>query len=450
MINKEERWSNHSLFILIWPLIIEQVLAVTMGAADTIMVTSVGEFAVSGVNIIDNINNLLIIAFTALSTGGAVVVSQFIGRKDSQKVNIASRQLYYIVASVSVIIMVIAVSMRHIIILFFYGNIETDVMDAASVYFLITAISYPFLAIYSASAALFRAAGNSKITMRIALMVNIINIAGNYYLIYHVKIGTAGAAISTLVSRIIAAVILTVLLMNNRRGSLNINGLFKMQFNRPIIDSILKVGIPSGLESSMFQVGRLFTQRLFTPFGTSAFAANAVTSVINSFSFMPGTAFGLALLTVVGQCIGAGDYDGAKRYAAKILKIAWVTIFLMSLGIYLSMDNLIGLFHLGPDAYQMTKTFLSIHCITMALVWVFAFALPNALRAAGDARYVMVAASVTMWTIRVSAAYFLVYLLKMGPISVWLAMGADMTARAICFLTRWMGGKWKDKKVISD
>ncbi|MDR0314109.1 MAG: MATE family efflux transporter, partial [Treponema sp.] len=196
-----ERWNNRALFQLIWPLIIEQILAVTMGTADTIMVSSVGEHAVSGVNIIDNINNLLIIAFTALSTGGAVVVSQYLGRRDPKNASLAGRQLIYVVTVVSLLLMGVALIFRKPIITFFYGNIESDVMSSAAIYFLITAISYPFLAIYSASAALYRASGNSKVTMRIALMVNIINIAGNAFLIYGLKIGATGAAISTLVSR---------------------------------------------------------------------------------------------------------------------------------------------------------------------------------------------------------------------------------------------------------
>ena len=445
-----EKWDNRSLFILIWPLVIEQILAVTMGAADTVMVSSVGEYAVSGVNIIDNINNLLIIAFIALSTGGAVVVSQYIGRRDNQKVNMASRQLFYFVIVISVFMMLIALGLRVPIIIFFYGNIGPDVLEAASIYFMITAISYPFLAVYSASAALFRAAGNSKVTMRIAILVNVIHIGLNYVLIYHVKIGIAGAAISTLVSRILAAIILMTLLVKNRRGPLNLEGLLKISINRPILQSILKIGIPSALESSMFQIGRLFTQRLFAPFGTYAMAANAVTSVINSFSFMPGNAFGLALLTVVGQCVGAGDYEGAKRYANKLIKISFIVIFILSLLIYIFMDPLTNLFSLSPEARELTKTFVSVHCITMALAWTFSFALPCALRAAGDARFVMIAAAITMWTVRVSGAYFMVYVVKAGPLSVWLAMGGDMLARGTIYLTRWLSGKWREKKVLSD
>ncbi|MCL2478253.1 MAG: MATE family efflux transporter, partial [Treponema sp.] len=446
----KERWDNRSLFVLIWPLIIEQILTVTMGTADTIMVSSVGEFAVSGVNIVDNINNLLIIAFTALSTGGAVVASQFIGRRDNQKVNIASCQLFYIVTAVSVLMMIITLSLRRQIIILFYGDIEADVMGAASIYFLISAISYPFLAIYSASAALFRAAGNSQVTMRIALMVNIIHIVGNSFFIYILKIGVAGVAVSTLASRFLAAIILTFLLMRNRRGAVNLDGLFKFQLNFPILKSILNIGIPSALENSMFQIGKLFTQRLFTPFGTSAFAANAVTNTLNSFSFMPSNAIGIALITVVGQCIGAGDLPSAKKYTVKLMKIAWVVIFIMSALMFFFKDPMIHLFNLGPDAHNLTRDFLNVYCVSMAIAYAFAFTLPYALRAAGDAKYVMITAAVTMWTVRVTGAYFLVYVLKTGPVGVWLAMGMDLVARGICFTFRWLRGKWQNKKVLAD
>ena len=443
-----ERWDNKALFHLIWPLVIEQILAVTMGTADTIMVSPVGEFAVSGVNIVDNINNLLIIAFTALSTGGAVVASQYIGRKDSKNASLAARQLIYIVTIVSLLTMIIALCFRRPLISLIYGNLEPDVMNAAAIYLLITAVSYPFLAVYSASAAIFRASGNSKITMGIALMVNVINISGNALFLYGFKFGAGGVAASTLISRVMAAIILTAMLIRDKKGPVSLSGVFKIHFVRPMLKSILNVGIPSGLESSMFQFGRLFTQRIFATFGTVALAANAVGSSISSFSFMPGMAYAMALLTVVGQCVGAGDYQAAKRYTVKIMKIAFITLFFVSLLIFLFMENLIGFFNLSPAAEDMAKTFIRVHCISMAFGWAFSFALPNALRAAGDARFVMIAATISMWTVRVSAAYLLTYVAGVGPIGVWLAMGGDFFVRGTIFVTRWLRGKWQDKKVI--
>jgi putative MATE family efflux protein len=445
-----EQWNGRALFRLLWPLIIEQILAVTMGAADTMMVSTVGEFAVSGVNIIDNINNLLIIAFMALSTGGAVVTSQYIGRRDVKNSSLAAKQLVYIVLLASLAIMGVALAFRRSIVRLLYGNIEAPVMDAAAIYFLITALSYPFLALYNSGAALFRSMGNSRVTMLIALLVNILNIGGNIIFIYGLRIGVAGAALSTLLSRIIAACISLGLLTRNRCSPVSLAGILKVRLVRPMIRNILNVGIPSGLESSMFQIGRLLTQRIFTSFGTRAFAANAIASVINSFSFMPGMAYGMALLTIVGQCVGAGDYGAAKKQTARIMKIAYITVFIISASIYIFMEPLVSLFNLSPEAHDMAKTFLRVHCISMALGWPLSFALPNALRAAGDARYVMIVASASMWTVRVSAAYLLAYLLGVGPLGVWLAMGADFVVRGSCYLTRWRRGRWQTKRVIEE
>ena len=445
-----DQWNNRTLFRLLWPLIIEQLLAVTMGAADTMMVSTVGEFAVSGVNIIDNINNLLIIAFSALATGGAVVTSQYIGRRDTKNSSLASKQLIYIVLLTSLFIMGVAIGFRRPIIRLLYGKVEHDVMDAASVYFFITALSYPFLALYNANAALFRSMGNSRGPMLIALLVNILNIGGNIFFIYSLRIGVAGAALSTLISRIIAAALTFGILTRNRTIPVSLSGILKIRFSRPMIHNILNVGIPSGLESSMFQIGRLLTQRIFTTFGTRAFAANAIAGVINSFSFMPGMAYGMALLTIVGQCVGAGDYEAAKKQTAKIMKITYITLFIISSLIYIFMEPLISFFSLSPEAHDMAKVFLRVHCISMAIGWPMSFALPNALRAAGDARYVMIVASVSMWTIRVSAAYLLAYPLGVGPLAVWIAMGADFICRGTCYLTRWRGGKWQTKQVIED
>jgi putative MATE family efflux protein len=423
-----ERWNNRSLFRLLWPLVIEQILAVTMGAADTAMVSSVGEFAVSGVNIIDNINNLLIIAFAALCTGGAVVVSQYLGRRDAKKSAAAARQLVCIVVFVSLIIMVITIALRRPIIRLFYGKIEADVMNGAALYFLITALSYPFLALYNANAALFRASGNSRSPMKIALLVNVTNIGGNAFLIFVLRLGIAGAALSTLISRV-AASLITLYMLVKSRGPISLSGITRTRLSRPLMHSILNVGVPSGLESSMFQIGRLLTQRIFTTFGTSAMAGNAIAGVVNSFSFMPGTAFGMALLTIVGQCMGAGDYRAAKRETAKIMKLAYVTLIVLSALIFIFIDPLISLFKLSDAAHAYAKDFLRVHCISMMIGWPMSFALPNALRAAGDARYVMIVASVSMRTVRVSAAYLLSYVFSLGPLGVWIALGADFISR---------------------
>jgi putative MATE family efflux protein len=443
-----ERWNGKALFRLIWPLVIEQILAVTMGAADTVMMSSVGEFAVSGVNIVDNINNLLIIAFGALCTGGAVVVSQYIGRRDNRNASSAAKQLLYTAALISVVIMALGLLLREPLVRILYGRLEHDVWEASMTYFFITALSFPALAVYSANAALFRAVGNSKITMRIAFLVNVLNIGGNAFFIFVLKLGVMGAALSTLICRSAAAVITLVLLMRNHGRPISLAGLHKIVFIRPMIARILNVGIPSGLESSMFQVGRLLTQRIFPVFGTSAIAGNAIAGVINSFSFMPGSAYGMALLTVVGQCVGAGDYDAAKKQTFRIMQHMYLTMFIISGLILIFMEPLISIFSLSGTAHDYAKSFLRIHCISMIVGWGMSFGLPNALRAAGDARYVMWVATISMWTVRVSLAYLLAFPLHVGPLGVWIAMGCDFISRGSFYCIRWVRGRWMSKKVI--
>jgi putative MATE family efflux protein len=331
-----------------------------------------------------------------------------------------------------------------------YGKIEYDVMKAASVYFLFTGFSYPFLALNNANAALFRASGDSKTPMIIAVLVNIINIGGNAVFIYGLKIGVLGAALSTFLSRIIASVISTIMLNRNRASPISLSGLHHVRIVRPMIKNILNVGIPSGLESSMFMIGKLLTQRIFAIFGTAALAANAIASIINSFSFMPGSAFGMALLTIVGQCIGAGDYAGTKKQTYKIMKIAYISLFIISAATYVFMEPLLGLFNLSPEAHDLAKSILRVHCISMAVGWSMSFVLPNALRAAGDARYVLVVASISMWAVRVCASYLFAFTLGLGPLGVWLAMGADFIVRGVSYFLRWAGGKWQEKRVITN
>jgi len=444
----ENRWNNKALFGLLWPLMVEQLLVVAMGAADTVMVSSVGEHAVSGVNIIDNINNLLIIAFAAMSAGGTVVVSQYIGRRDHANSKTAAKQLIYLATFISLCMMTVALFLRRPIISLFYGNIADDVMDAAMVYFFFTALSFPFLAIYSSCSALFRATGNSKAPMRISLFVNFLSVGGNAIFIYVMGIGVMGAALATLISRIIAAGIASIMLYRNSASPVTLAGLFKVRIVTPIIKNICNVGIPGATESSMFMVGRLLTQRIFVGFGTVAMAANAITGAINSLAFQTGSAFSMTLVVVVGQCIGAGDYAAAKRFVKKIIRLAYIFLVGMSGLTFIFAEQLIGLFQLSPEAHVLAKTFLTTHCISMALGWALSFALPNALRAAGDARYVMMVSILSMWLVRVLGAYFFVFVLEMGPLGVWLAMGADFASRGISFLIRWLQGKWQTKSVI--
>jgi putative MATE family efflux protein len=421
-----------------------------MGIADTYMVTIIGEHAISGVSLVDVINNLFIIAFGALATGGSVVVSQYIGRNDEKCSALSARQLVYASTGASLAIMAVGVFLRRPILSLIYGRIEHEVMEAADIYFFITALSYPFLALYNASAALFRSMGNSRVPMLTALLVNILNIGGNALLIFGFRMGVAGAAWATLVSRGAAAFLLTSLLLRGRyrRSPVSLSGLFKIRIDWPIIKIILGIGIPNGVEGSMFQIGKILVSRIFTSFGTAAIAANAISTTINSLSYMPGNAFGLGLLTVAGQCIGAGDPEAAKRYTAKIIKYGYVVLVIINGILLLRINPITGIFGLSPEAARLLKNYLMIHSIFAPLFWPLAFILPNALRAAGDVRYCMITSTITMWVVRITAAYILAYATPIASAAVWLAMGLDFIVRGTFNLARWKSGRWQEKKVL--
>jgi putative MATE family efflux protein len=432
-----------------WPLIIEQLLAVAMGACDNLMVSPLGEYATAGVNIVDNINMLLSVGFAALCTGGAVVVSQYIGRQDLENARTSAKQLVYAATLLSLGIMAAALPLRRPIINLFYGSIEPDVMAAALAYFLLTACSYPALALYNANAALLRAAKDMRTPMRIALMVNIMNIGGNYLFIFVLNIGVMGAALSTLICRIAAAAVTTVIL-HRSRGTVSLAGLFRVRFNGSMIKDILGVGIPSFFENSMFWIGKLLTQRIFPLFGTGAIAANAIAGMINSLAFMTGNAYGIALQTEAGQRIGAGDYAAAKKQTTKIMVRAYRTMFIVSGLNAVFAGPLVGLFSLSPEAQAIAVQILHVHCIFMVVGWPMSFTLPNALRAAEDGKFVMAASALSMWIVRVGCAYLFALGLRLGTLGVWMAMGCDFLSRGTVYLLRWRGGRWQTKQVIKD
>jgi putative MATE family efflux protein len=441
-------WNNRKLFNLFWPLIVEQILIVTMGIVDMIMVSSVGEHAVSGVSLVDTINFLIITAFNAIATGGSVVASQYIGRKDEKSACCSARQLVYISVIISLFMMVLTMCLCRVLLRLIFGNIAADVMKSAQIYFTITAMSYPFLALYTSATALFRSMGNSKMPMRMAVLLNIIKLGGNFLFIYVFKWGVAGAALSTFFGRIIIALLLIHLLMRDKTRQINLYGLTRIYFEPAMIRRILNIGIPSGLETSMFQIGKILITRIFTAFGTASIAANAVSGTINSIAFMPGSGFGMGLLIIAGQCIGAGDYLAVKKYTKKIMILSYITYFVINVNIFIFMKPVVGVFNLSDEAFRLCLLFLKIHCITSTLFWCPSFVLPNALKAAGDARYIMVVAAGTMWIVRVCSAYFLAFVLGLGPVAVTIAMGADFLFRGIFFTKRWLGNKWIEKKVI--
>ncbi|MBU5434435.1 MATE family efflux transporter [Pseudoflavonifractor sp. MSJ-37] len=440
---------REALTRLIVPLVIEQFLLMSVGMMDTVMVTTAGQAAVSGVSLVDNINQLIIQIFSALSTGGAVICSQYLGRQDVEDARTAAKQLLYTVFGLALVLMAGALCFRQHILSLLFGNIESDVMDSALVYFLATAMAYPFISLYNAGAALFRSMGNSKVSMFNSLIVNLVNVAVNAALIYGCHMGALGAGIGTLVSRIVAAVFILYLLQHHD-NLLKIEGLFQVRIRRDMVGRILTIGIPNGLENGLFQAGKLVVLSLITTFGTNAVAANAIANSVAGVVCVPGQAVGLAMITVVGQCMGARQPEQAVSYAWRLVGIVYAAMGTMSVLMFLFSEQVCSIFQLTPEAAAMAALCLRWCMVFYLLIWPLAFTLPNALRAAGDAVFTMAVSLMSMFLFRIAFSYVLScsWGFSMGLLGVWIAMIIDWGVRSLVFVIRFCRGGWKKIQLI--
>lgn len=443
---KKLLFSKDALNKLIRPLVMEQVLAVAVGMIDVIMIASVGEFAVSGVSLVDNVSILLIGLFSALATGGAVVAGQYLGQKDEKNACKAANQLLLFILISSLIIMGGYLLGKDFILTKVFGQIDADVKEAADTYLVITALSIPPLALYNGGAALFRAMGNSKVTMWISLIMNIINGVGNAILIYLAHMGVAGAAIATTLARLIAAIIIMAMIFN-KKHVIHLNRNFEIKFHKNMIRRILFIGIPNGLENSIFQLGKILILSLVSACGTYAIAANAVAGNVAVLNVIPGNAMSLALLSVASVCVGAGDFEQVKYYTKKLMIKIHFYMMIISVALILLAPVIIRLYQLSDQAAVATKTLIYWHAVCAALFWPESFVLPNTLRASNDVKFTMSLSIFSMWVFRIGFSYLFVKILNMNIVGVWIAMIIDWLFRAIIFVIRFARGKWKEKYI---
>lgn len=435
-------FTNKNLMQLLFPLMIEQFLAVAVGMADSLMVSSVGESAVSAVSLVDSISILLINIFAALATGGAVVAGQYIGRGRGEKSCEAGEQLLVFVTLISVVVMVIMYLGRGFILNVVFGTIEPDVAAYSNTYMLIVFASIPFIAIYSSGAALFRSMGNSKITMITSLIMNFINVVGNATLVYAFHRGVEGVAIPTLVSRAVAAIMI-VALLRNQELIIHMSRPFKYKYNKEMVKNILHIGIPSGIENSMFQLGKILLLSVVAGFGTASITANAIGNTVVSFGILPGNAVGLGLVTVVSQCVGAGDYRQVRYYTKKLLIYAYVSMVTLNISIIFACPYILKIFHLSNETSVMASQVIIFHSICACFIWPLSFTLPNTLRASNDVRYTMAVGVGSMWIFRIAFGVILAKYAGFGMFGVWVAMIIDWVVRSIFFMLRYNNHKWE-------
>ncbi len=437
-------FSGAALKRLLIPLMIEQAFGLFVGMADSIMVSHTGEAALSGVSLVDMLVVMIFNLFAALTTGGSVIASQYLGAKKKDRACDAAVQLCLVTLVISTTTMGASLLFKRHLLHLFFGSIEQDVMVHALTYFTISALSFPFLALWSAANALFRANGNSRITMKTSLLVNGLNVIGNAILIYGFNMGVAGAALSTLLARIIACV-LSLHLLKNPSADIHIDFRVSWKPEWQMIKNILRIGIPSGFENTFFQLGRVLVLGIISTFGTAQIAANSVANTFSTFPTIPAQAVSLAMITVVGQCVGAGDLQQTKYYIKRLMKKAYLFFLIAAIAVSLVIPLGLKAYNLSPDASRLALILYGIHTFCGVFLWPASFTMPNALRATNNVTFTMIVSIVSMVFVRILGSYVLGLYMGYGAIGVWCSMVLDWMVRVTCFAWCMLSGRWKKK-----
>ena len=438
-------FDRHALFALLMPVVIEQLLSAFMGTADSMMVARAGSAAISAVSVTDSINVLFIQLFAALAAGGTIICSHFIGQGDIGKTNRAAQQILLTIAVLSCAAGAFCFAFNEPLLRLIFGSVDEEVMRDAVTYFSFTTVSFPFFALFQAGGAFYRACGNSRFPMLISVSTNVMNIVGNAVFIFGFGWGVAGAALSTLLSRIIGMIWIMAAL---RRGSQEI--VIRHYLIRPdpyLIKRVLAIGIPSGLENSMFQFGKLVIQSSVSTLGTTAIAANAMASLLESLSGVVGIGIGIGMMTIVGQCLGAGRTEEAKYYIVKLTEISEVCVTLCSLLLLALTPGINWLAGLEPAAAKLCFDMVIYIMICKPFFWSLSFVIAYGLRAAGDVKFCMISSMITMWTFRVTLTIILIRMFGVGPIAVWIGMSADWAIRGVIYTKRFLSGRWLNHEV---
>ncbi len=441
-------FNGAALRALLLPLIIEQFLNTMMGTVDTIMVSNVGPAAMSAVSLVDSINTLLIQAFAALGAGGCIICSQYIGKKNEKEANRAARQVLLVILGISAFIAVVCLIGNRGILRLIFGAVEADVMEAAVVYFFFTALSFPFIALYNGGAAICRAQGDSKRPMLISVISNLVNIGGNAALIWGLHMGVAGVAIATLASRICSAAAV-LLFLRRPSGQICVDHYLQIRPDKYLIWKVLAIGVPSGVENSMFQFGKLAIQSTVSTMGTTAIAAQAMTNILESLNGMAAQGIGIGLMTVVGQCIGAGRKDEAVYYIRRLTGLAEIAMTVNCLAVYAMAKPITMIGAMEPESASLCLYMMGWITLVKPIFWVLSFIPAYGMRAAGDVKFSMLVSTGTMWLCRVSLCVFLVKSFHFGPMAVWIGMFSDWALRGLLFSIRFHRKKWLEHKVIS-
>lgn len=441
------RFTNKEMIAFLIPMVFEQIMLGVLGIADTYMVSGLGETAIAGVALVNRIDNFAKQFFLAMGQGGSVVLAQYIGADKKNNAKSALKNNILIVTGVGILLMLIMVLFKNNVITLLFGGAEQDVLDVSSSYFSITALSYPFVALYYVANATYRVMGRSKITFYASVSMMSINLILKYIFIYILDLGVGGAALSTFIAMAVVGLAL-LLEFRSKRNTVVVDDLHKIGFKKKMAWRILKVSVPNGVEQAMFQLGALLLAGLVSGLGTAAVVADQIARNVTPFVHAAGSGFTALMMMVIGQCLGAKEIDGAKMYIKHILKLDYLTTLICAGMTILLMKPVLSVFDVSDAARTSAYYILLLYTIGSCIFYPTSFAVPAALRASGDTKYVMVVSTLSMFLFRIAAAYVCVYLFDAGVMSIWIAMVSDWVVRTVIFLIRLKKGKWIEHKVI--
>lgn len=446
-IERQKLFTNRQLIRLIMPLMMEQALAFLVGMVDGIMASSVSETAMSGVSLVNNISAVILNLFTALSTGGAVVVSQYLGARQKETAKHACGQLITMAVGVSVVLMAVSMLFAKQLLQLFFGDIEVDVMNAAYTYFMYNAISFPFIALYNSGAAIFRSHGNSKISLYVSILRNVVNIVGNAICVYGLHMGVEGVAIPTVISRIVGAVTILVMVMTSKMEIRpDKKDIFHIQVK--LIRKMLNVAVPTAFETSLFALGRVFTLSMITGFGTYQIAANTTANALVNIVGVVPTAMRVSALTVIGRCVGARDFEQVRENTRKLILWCYALHTVVAGAVLFLRYQCINVYDsLSPETIELAAKLLVIYLVPAIAVYPLAFVTPGVLRGASDGGFTLFGSLLSM-AVRLIVAYILCVSLGWGAVGVWIGMVSDWVVRIIVFSGRYLSGGWKKKWML--
>ncbi|MCL2397367.1 MAG: MATE family efflux transporter [Defluviitaleaceae bacterium] len=456
MTRPEIKKRSKELFSISMPMVVEHLAISVMGMISTMLVSSIGEHATSALGMVDSISNLVIAFFAALTTGGTIVVAQYIGRQDLQSAKRAGGQAIVLSALFSIAVFLILIIFPSQILNVLFGDAEADVMAAALTFLIVTSFSFPVLAITQTIFGLLRGSGDTLTPMVISILMNVANLALGFILIGGLNLGfitipafgVMGAAIALLAARTLGLAAAIFFIVKKARG-VRLNKIRFFKPDMPIQKTIMRLGVPTSFESGLFQAGRLITIVFVASLSTAAMAANTIAGSIINFVNVPGMALATGVMILIGQRVGRGEIHDIKRATLFATALSSLMFFGLCLIMFFVQGPIFGLFNPSDEALGYLPLIFISCLIVTPLIWSTSFVLPAALRATGDVIYPMVVSIISMLALRVAFSYIFAIWMDMGIIGIWLAMYLDWAARSLFFVPRLLSGKWKGKGIAS-